>query len=195
MEVAKLPQARRYLRAARWGFENLKEKMLVGSGAIFHVMGVIAILRAVPHALLNHDRKLSPDNDAVIKAWEADTENWRDIPALSFIIRSRNLILKDADFDSYAVHTESSTGEDDNRLVTGQRYELVHYVYRDDGRRVRRDLAKDIQSVIDWLDAELTKLEALLPARYEPDRASDDTWDFSDALSRYALDEIEDGPA
>jgi hypothetical protein len=63
----------------------------------------------------------------------------------------------------------------------------------DDGRRVRRDLAKDIQLAIDWLDAELTRLEALLSARYEPNRTSEDTLDFTDAFSRYAPDEIEDG--
>jgi hypothetical protein len=191
-EVAKLPQARRYLRAGRWGFNNLKKEMLSGSGAIFHVMGVIVILRAVPHALLNHERKLSPENDTVISAWREETKDWRNIPALSFLDKSRNLILKDADFDSHAVHTESSTGEDDNRIITGETYELVHYVDRPDGRRQRRDLDRDIQAAIDWLDGELTKLEALLPARYEPDRA-DDTWDFSDVLGDYVTDQVEDG--
>jgi hypothetical protein len=188
-EVAKLPQARRYLRAATWGFEKLKSERLIGTGAIFHVLGVIPILRAVPHALMNHDRTLSPENEAAISAWGESTKNWQDIPALRFVIQSRNLILKDADFDSYAVHHESGTGEGDNRIITHESYELVYYVERTDGKIVRRDLGKDVQAAIDWLDGELTKLESILPPRYEPDRSSDDTWDFSDVLSRHALDD------
>src|SRR5262245_25916889 len=117
-EVAKLPQARRYLRAATWGFDRLKSEKLIGRGAIFHVIVVISSWRALPHALLNHSRKLSRENKAAITAWEESTKGWRDIPALRFMIESRNLILKAADFESYAIHNESATGEGDNRIIT-----------------------------------------------------------------------------
>ena len=175
-EVDKLPQARRYLRAAIWGFENLQSQMIGGAGFIFHIIGILALLRAVPHALILHDCNISPEHRAVISLWKEMTSDTRSIPELQVIIDARNLALKDANFAGYALHTESSTGEGENRIVTREDYELSHWVGGE-----RRDLAKDIQSAIDWLGAELTKLEAQLPPRYEDD-SEDDTWDFSDVL-------------
>jgi hypothetical protein len=149
--------------------------MLVGKAAIFHIIGVIAILRAVPHALMNHDRALSSQHEVVISHWMRATSAWRDIPALAFLKRARDLVLKGADFEGYAIHSESGIGEDQNRRITDEVYELSYYL---DGER--RDLEADIQSAIKWLDAELTGIESQLPDRHVSD--PDDDWDFSDVL-------------
>jgi hypothetical protein len=84
-EAPKLPQARRYLRAAQWGFENLQRQMLIGTGAIFHVTGTLACLRAVQHALLHHDGQLSPEHQEAVSDWQAATKDWKSIPDLHFI--------------------------------------------------------------------------------------------------------------
>jgi hypothetical protein len=68
-ELEKLPQARRYLRAARWGLNTMLEQKVMGPGYIFYVTGLLATLRAVPHILTYHDNKLSPQHQAVIEAW------------------------------------------------------------------------------------------------------------------------------
>ncbi len=44
----KLPQARRYLRAARWGFDQMVEHRHIGSAFVFHIIGILTVLRAVP---------------------------------------------------------------------------------------------------------------------------------------------------
>jgi hypothetical protein len=158
--------------------------MLIGSGAIFHVIGVIVILRAVVHALLHHDRKLSVEHDNIISSWKMATEGWKEGNSpLRFIDEARNLLLKEANFESYAIHTESSTGEEANRIVTGETYELSYYLNDE-----RRDLAADIQTAIDWLGVELSRLEAKLPPRYETE-SDVDTWDFSDVLPDANSDE------
>jgi hypothetical protein len=56
----KLPQARMYLKSARWGFDRLLEKMPSGYEYRFYMIGILAALRAVQHSLYAHDRKLSP---------------------------------------------------------------------------------------------------------------------------------------
>jgi hypothetical protein len=56
-ELEKLPQARRYLRAARFGLHTLLELKIAGTGYIFHVIGLLTTLRAVPHVLTGHDSK------------------------------------------------------------------------------------------------------------------------------------------
>ena len=40
-ELEKLPQARRYLRAARFGLHTLLELKIAGTGYIFHVIGLL----------------------------------------------------------------------------------------------------------------------------------------------------------
>jgi len=172
-EAPKLPQARRYLRAAQWGCENIRSQKLIGAGAIFHIIGILACLRAVPHALLNHDRGLSPEHQEVISDWQVATKNSSSIPDLHFIVTSRNLLLKDANFEGYAIHSESSIGEDENCIVTDEEYELAYYV---DGQR--RDLASAIQSAIDWCKGELAKLESKLPPRYQVEVP--DEWNFTE---------------
>ncbi len=138
-EEPKLPQGRRYLRAAKWGFDNIRSQKLIGAGAIFHIIGILACLRAVPHALLNHDRRLSPDHQEAISNWQVATRHSSTIPDLDFIVTSRNLLLKDASFEGYAIHSESGTGEGENRIVMDEEYELAYYI---DGQR--RDLASAI---------------------------------------------------
>ena len=156
-DETKLPQARRYLRAAKWGFENINSQKLVGPGSVFHIVGIISCLRAVQHALLNHDCNLSTQHQQVVSDWKAKTADWRAIRELSFIKTSRDLLLKETDFEGYAIHSESGIGEDTNRILTDENYELIYYT---EGKRC--DLSDAIQSAIDWCDGELTKLEAQL---------------------------------
>ena len=53
-ELPKL-QARAYLNAAQCAFDNLTRQTLMGYDFRFHVIGILAPLRAVQHVLANHD--------------------------------------------------------------------------------------------------------------------------------------------
>jgi hypothetical protein len=57
-EVPKLPQARMYLRAAQWGFDELLAKRLTDTAFGFYLIGILASLRAVQHALKAADSTL-----------------------------------------------------------------------------------------------------------------------------------------
>ena len=84
-ELPKLPQARKFLRAARWGFDDLLANHRDGREFVFFVIGIVTIIRAVPQVLLNHDRHLSPDHERLIGAWAERTRDWQSIPELSFL--------------------------------------------------------------------------------------------------------------
>jgi len=142
-ELEKLPQARRYLRAARFGLHTLLELKIAGTGYIFHVIGLLTTLRAVPHVLMGHDSKLSPEHKAVIAAWRIRTKNFKEHPEFYLIIRARNQILKDGSFASYASSSESSM---EPGVV---HYETAHYL---DGER--RDLEIDVRAALDWMERE-----------------------------------------
>jgi hypothetical protein len=120
------------------------------------MIGILASLRAVQHALLNHDKYISPAHGQVIDAWRKSTT--RDGPELSFIASARNLILKEGAFDAYATRTESSIGEGCNYTVTAEDYDLVYY----DGLE-RRDLLADLRGAVAWCERELADIEAKLP--------------------------------
>jgi hypothetical protein len=154
---SRLPQARMYLRAAQWGLDNLVKHSLEGYAFRFHAVGILAALRAVQHALYNHDRHLSPAHHSVITEWWESTLP-RDHPDLRFIQKSRNLILKEGSFNSYAIYSESGSGEGENRTITHREYELVYYEEDE-----RRDLRAAVLSALNWCDLELTKIEARLP--------------------------------
>jgi hypothetical protein len=114
-----------YLRAAQWGFDELLAKQLTDTAFGFYLIGILASLRAVQHALKAADSTLSNDHKRVIEEW------WRatslSTPELHFIQTSRNLILKAGGFPGFAIYTESSTGEEPNIEITGTSYELAYY--------------------------------------------------------------------
>jgi hypothetical protein len=155
-QLEKLPQARRYLRAARWGLNTMLEQKVLGAGYIFYVTGLLATLRAVPHILGHHDNKLSPQHEAVIDAWWTRTKNLKEHPDFLLIIRARNQNLKDGSFDSWASSWE---GTSEPGVV---HYEASHYI---DG--VRRDLEIDVRAALDWMERQLTEIEADLPPRFD----------------------------
>lgn len=157
-ETRKLPQARMYLESARWGFKTLVDQKLSGYPYRFYIIGILAALRTVQHSLYNHDRRLSPEHNRIITAWWEETRDSTAIPELDFIKTSRDLILKEGSFESYATYTESSIGEENNREVTGTSYELSYYVGEE-----RHDLEKMILRALDWCEKELTKIEDALP--------------------------------
>jgi hypothetical protein len=165
-ELLKLPQARRYLRSARWGFEDLLAKKIIDTPFIFYLIGILASLRAVQHALMNYDRTLSKEHERLITEWKKITtpETSRE---LKFIQTSRNRILKGADLAARAIYSESSTGEESNREITGTNYELEY----DDDNGEHHDLEEAIRRAIDWCDRELTALEAKLPPRFDTEPA------------------------
>jgi hypothetical protein len=162
-ELDKLPQARRYLRSAQWGFDELLKKKLYGTPYVFYLFGILASLRAVQHALKDADSSLSDEHKRVIDKWWEVTP--LSTPELNFIRTSRNLLLKKGSFESYAIYSEDGTGEGLNLQITRKSYKLI---YRDDKGK-RRDLKKSIRNAIRWCDSELTGMEAKLPARYADD--------------------------
>ena len=68
-ELPRLPQARMYLRSAQWGFDELLTKQLSGTAVPFYLVGILASLRAVQHALKSADRMLSDEHKRVIDEW------------------------------------------------------------------------------------------------------------------------------
>jgi hypothetical protein len=162
-ELPKLPAARMYLNSAQWGFEELLAKKPIGRPYRFYIIGILASLRAVQHALKNRDRNLSDEHKQAIKEWLRKTP--LSTPELHFIRTSRDLILKEGKFNSLAISTEDSTGEGSNYTITGTSYELVYY----DKAGERHDLEEAIRGAIHWCDRELTAIEANLPPIYDPD--------------------------
>jgi hypothetical protein len=155
----KLPCARRYLRAARWGLDDLLDKKPIGPGYLFHAIGLLSTLRACQHVLFNRDRKLSPRHEEVIGAWMRSTK-LKQFPELDFITKARNTILKDASFPSYATRSEGSW---EGAVID---YETAHYL---DGER--RDLEIDVRAAMDWFERQLAEIEAQLPTSYEDDES------------------------
>jgi hypothetical protein len=144
-----------YLKAAAWGFDQMIKCHLSGYAFRFHLIGILASLRAVQHALDAHDRNLSDDHKVVVREWWDAHKELRAFPALEFIKQSRDLILKRGKFQAFATLSESGTVQVD----ASRYYDLAYY---DDGGE-RRDLAGSIIDAIEWCDAELFKMECRLP--------------------------------
>jgi hypothetical protein len=164
--MPKLPQARMYLQSAQWGFDDLLKKRFEGRAFCFYLIGILASLRSVQHALMNHDSTLSNEHKRIIDDWRQATPP--STPELDFIRRSRNLILKGGNFESYAIVTESSIGEEPNQEITGTSYELAYYEAGE-----RRDLEKEIRRAIDWCDRELTAIRSEAPTGLVDARGGD----------------------
>ena len=147
-----------YWRSAKWGFESLLREKLSGTGYQFHMIGILAALRAVQHSLYAHDRHLSPRHEEVISAWWKKAADDTKIPDLRFIKNARNWALKAGSVESYATYSESGIGEGSNYQVTGTDYELAYY---DDGGN-RHDLEEALRSAINWCDHELSEIERQL---------------------------------
>jgi len=156
------PASENVFAIAQRGFEELLTKHLLGYPFRFYLVGILASLRAVHHALMNHDSKLSEEHKRVVGKWLLATPPL-STPELRFIETSRNLILKGGSFPGYATVTESSTGEEPNLEITETSYELAYYQAGE-----RHDLEKAIRRAIDWCDRELTAIEAELPPAYDP---------------------------
>jgi hypothetical protein len=65
---------------------------------------------------MNHDSTLSDEHKRVVEKWWQTTP--LSTPELHFIRISRDLILKGGSFKSYAIETETSTGEEPNIEIT-----------------------------------------------------------------------------
>jgi hypothetical protein len=156
MRNRKLPQSRYYLRAAQYGIDALIAQRPMDEGFLFFVVGILASLRAVQHALFNHDSTLSGQHKTVIEGWKTQTP--MDGPEITFIKRSRDLILKEGAFEAYATRTQSGIGEGSNYQITAEGYDTAYYV---NGQR--RDLIEDMRAAVAWCDRELKGIEAQVP--------------------------------
>jgi hypothetical protein len=156
-EAQKLPQARHYLTAAKWGFDQMVKQRRVGAGYVFHIIGVLTLLRAVPFALNRRDRKISPAHEAVIGDWWART-HLTTTPLLLFLKRARDTALKEGGLDSIAVKSESRIGEGPNAIVTSREY-TVDLVDGDE----RHDLLAKLFEIFDWFEIQLSQIEGQLP--------------------------------
>jgi hypothetical protein len=152
-----------YLRSAQWGLDELLTKQLSGTAFPFYLVGILASLRAVQHALKSADSTLSDEHKRVIDEWWEATP--LHTPELHFIRTSRNLILKVGAFPTFAINSESSIGEGSNLTITGTSYELAYYDEADE----RQDLEEAIRGAIRWCDQELTAIEAKLTPIYDHD--------------------------
>lgn len=153
----KLPQARFYLKSARWGIDQLIDGKLIGEQFRFYIIGILASLRAVQHALRNHDAKISPEHDTAINEWWNDPRV-SESADLEFIKTARNLILKEGSFEAYATLTETGSGEGKNYTVTGTDYDLAYWI---DGKRY--PLLPALRNAVAWCERELARIEAKLP--------------------------------
>jgi hypothetical protein len=157
--LLKLPQARFYLKSARWGVDRLVDSKLLGEPFCFHIIGILAALRAVQHALQNHDAKISPEHRRVIDEWWNDP-HVKASADLAFIKTARNLILKGGLFEAYATLTESGLGEGNNYTVTREDYDLIYWI---DGERC--SLRAAMENAIAWCKRELASIETKLPEK------------------------------
>jgi hypothetical protein len=155
-----LPQARMYLKSAKWGFDRLLERKPSGYEYRFFMIGILAALRAVQHSLNAHDRELSPVHKEIISAWWAKT-SIRDHPDLQFIKSARDQVLKAGSFETYATYSQSGIGELENLQITGTDYDLAYY----DEDQERHDLGAAIESALKWCDRELSEIESHIQSR------------------------------
>jgi len=164
-ELPKLPQARMYLKSAQWGFDQLIAGRLSGYAFRFHLIGILASLRAVQHALKAHDATLSDDHKRVIYEWW-EKNNPQTVPELKFITTSRNSLLKAGAFRAYATTYELRGVDPPRQREPDEKdYDLGYY----DEKGERQDLEADIRRAIQWCDAELTAMDARLPPVYAPE--------------------------
>jgi hypothetical protein len=89
-----------YLKSAQWGFDELLTKKLSGYAFRFYSIGILASLRAVQHALMNHDSTLSDEHKRLVEEWRGATP--LSTPELHFIRTSRDLILNCGSFAGYS---------------------------------------------------------------------------------------------
>jgi hypothetical protein len=157
MRNRKLPQSSYYLRAAKYGIDALLKERPMDEGFLFYTVGVLASLRAVQHALLNHDSTLSPKHKTAIEAWKKSTPF--DGPEITFIKNSRDHILKGGTFEAYATYSYGGIGEGDNFQMTHEGYETAYYVERE-----RRSLIDDMRAAAAWCEKQLSTIEAQVPA-------------------------------
>jgi hypothetical protein len=155
----KLPQARRYFRAAQSGFDEMVEQRHVGTAFIFHIIGVLTILRSVPFALNSVDRRLSDVHRAIIDEWWHRTST---APEIKLIKRLRDVALKDAALRSIAVASSTRIGEGPTSIELSRDYDVDHIDETDQ----RRDLLADLRVLFDWFDAQLGDIEARLPINH-----------------------------
>jgi lantibiotic modifying enzyme len=179
--AVKLPQARMYYKIAAYGVETMVSERLEDYAFRLHLVGILASLRAVQHALRNHDAKLSASHNRVIAEWWETTST--DTPELKFITSSRNLILKEGSLPAFATSTESSVGEDEARKITGYDYDLAYY----DASGQRHDLLAALRKALVWCDRELAAIEAKLPEQDNSNRGLNEGEASRDQL-RSALD-------
>lgn len=166
VRILKLPQARYYLRAARFGIQALADRRPLGAEFLFMCVGILASLRTVQFALFNHDSRLSPTHQAVIASWRKTTP--LDGPEMGFIKTSRDRILKGGAFEAFATLSESGSGEGSNYEVTSEDYDAAYYVNGE-----RRDLIADMQAAADWCESELVAIEDQVPGIEFPDGQPD----------------------
>jgi hypothetical protein len=151
--LPKLPQARLYLEIALWGFDQLLNGKLMSDPFRFHIVGILASLRAVQHHLKNSDATISNMHRSVIDQWWDDPAA-KNAPELDFIQTSRNLMLKGGNFQSYV--TRTTIGPDESG-VTRETYTVEFHL---DGIRYDQN---DIKKALAWCERELTSIEARLP--------------------------------
>ena len=153
----KLPQGRHYLKAARWGFEEMVKHRHLGPAFVFHIVGILTMLRAVPFALYGKDRTLSVAHAAVIGDWWKRTDP-ATTAELKFIKRARDLALKEGALNSIAVASASRIGKGPNSIELSRDYEVDLI---DPGER--HNLLAKLREIFDWYEAQLSEIEAKLP--------------------------------
>jgi hypothetical protein len=153
---AKLPGARSYLRAAKWGFDEMVEKQHMGVAFIFHLAAIAAVARAVPEVLIKTDRKLSDAHRAVIGEWSQRTKP-ATTPVIRFLKTVRDLALHEGKLRSYATKADIHR----NEVIIDTSYDVGSY----DEQGERHDLLAELRWAFDWLETELGQIEARLPPR------------------------------
>jgi hypothetical protein len=153
---AKLPTARSYLKAARWGFYEMVRQRHVGIAFIFHLAAIAAVARAVPEALIKTDSKLSDTHRTVIGKWSERTKP-ATTPVIHFLKTIRDLALHEGKLRSYATRA----GIHRNEIIIETSYDVGRY----DEQGERHDLLAELRRAFDWLEDELTQIEEQLPPR------------------------------
>jgi hypothetical protein len=150
----KLPRARSYLRAARWGFDEMVHKQHMGVAFVFHLASIAAVARAVPEVLIKTDSRLSDAHRAVIGEWAKRTKP-ATTPAIHFLKTIRDHALHGGELRSYATRANIHR----NEVIIENSYDVGRY----DEQGERHDLIAELRWAVDWLEGELTWIEKRLP--------------------------------
>ena len=159
--------ARRVLTDCETALEMLEDEQDEQRWRVLWI-GALALLRAVGHVLRNVDGQIPRARAAIDAAYESWTAKPEHLVFQEFIEKERNNVLKDYQLnvlDSAEVHVAVVVGDSDAGYVTDEMpFVLDENLFRpvEVGFGVGEDARDVYREAIEWWEAQLSRLEAVL---------------------------------